>query len=271
MKIHPTAIVHPHAKLADDVEIGPFSIIGENVEIGAGTVVRSSCVIDGWTTIGCENIIHPGAIIGAEPQDVGYHGERAFVRVGDRNILREYVTIHRGAREDTETVVGSDNMLMANVHVAHNCRVGNQVTIANYAGMAGYAQIGDQAVLGGLCGLHQFVRVGRLCMVGGVAKVNKDVPPFCMADGNPMRLFGTNFRGMRRRDISAEARNAVKQAYNILISGKPLSVSIAAIEAEVEPFEEIKQFLEFLKEKSRMGVLLRAGMGAHVERAGAEK
>ncbi|MBQ7567437.1 acyl-ACP--UDP-N-acetylglucosamine O-acyltransferase [bacterium] len=260
MKINPTAHVHPDAQLADDVEIGAFTIVGPNVKIGAGTEVRSSCVLDGWTEIGEHNIIFPGVVIGTEPQDFGYHGERSFVKVGDRNILREYVTIHRGAHEDTTTIVGSDNMLMAYVHVAHNCRVGNQVTIANYAGMAGYASVDDQAVLGGLCGLHQFVRIGRLCMVGGLSKVNKDVPPFCMADGNPMSLFGTNFRGMRRRDINSEARNAVKSAFNILCS-RSLSVpaAIEAIERDVPQLPEVEEFVRFLREKSRMGVLTRAG------------
>ncbi len=260
MKINPTAHVHPDAQLADDVEIGAFTIVGPNVKIGAGTVVRSSCVLEGWTTIGENNVIYGGVMIGGEPQDFGYRGERSFVQVGSRNIVREYVTIHRGAHEDTATVVGDDNMLMAYVHVAHNCRVGNQVTMANYAGMAGYSSVDDQAVLGGLCGLHQFVRIGRLCMVGGLSKVNKDVPPFCMADGNPMSLFGTNFRGMRRRDINAESRNAVKMAFNILTDRSlAMPQAIAAIERGVPALPEVKEFLEFLRAKSRMGVLTRAG------------
>lgn len=260
MKINPTAHVDPNAQLADDVEIGAFTIIGPNVSIGAGTVVRSSCVLEGWTSIGENNVIHAGVMIGGEPQDFGYKGERSFVRIGSRNILREYVTIHRGAHEDTTTVVGDDNMLMAYVHVAHNCCVGSQVTMANYAGMAGYSQVDDQAVLGGLCGLHQFVRIGRLCMVGGLSKVNKDVPPFCMADGNPMRLYGTNFRGMRRRDIDAETRNAVKAAFNILTDRSlAMPQAIEAIERDVPDLPEVREFVEFLRAKSRMGVLTRAG------------
>ena len=262
MKINPTAHVHPEAILADDVEVGAFTIIGPNVTVGAGTVIRSSCVLEGWTTIGSDNLIHPGVIIGCEPQDYGYKGERSYVRVGDRNIIREYVSIHRGAQPESETVVGSDNMLMGYVHVAHNCQVGNQVTIANYVGMAGHSVIGDQAVLGGLGGFHQHVRVGRLCMIGGLSKVNKDVPPFCMADGNPMRLYGTNFRGMRRRDINAETRDAIKMAYNILTSrGLSLTVAIDAIQKDLPNFPEVQEFVDFLKVKSHMGVLLRTGAG----------
>ncbi|MDO5295468.1 MAG: acyl-ACP--UDP-N-acetylglucosamine O-acyltransferase [bacterium] len=260
MKINPTAHVDANAQLADDVEIGAFTIIGPNVSIGSGTVIRSSCVLEGWTEIGENNVIHAGVMIGGEPQDFGYQGERSFVKIGSRNILREYVTVHRGAHEDSTTIIGDDNMLMAYVHVAHNCFVGNQVTMANYAGMAGYSRVDDQAVLGGLCGLHQFVRIGRLCMVGGLSKVNKDVPPFCMADGNPMRLFGTNFRGMRRRDINAETRNAVKAAFNIL-TDRTLAMpqAIEVIERDVPDLPEVREFVEFLRTKSRMGVLTRAG------------
>ena len=260
MKIHPTAIVHPHAKLADDVEIGPFTTIGENVEIGAGTVIRSSCVIEGWTTIGRENIIYPGVVIGVEPQDFGYHGERSYVRIGDRNTLREYVTVHRGAHEESETVIGDDNLLMGYVHVAHNCRIGSQVTMANYAGMAGHSVIEDQAVIGGLAGMHQFVRVGRLCMLGGLSKVNKDVPPFCMADGNPTRIFGTNFRGMRRRGFSSETRDAIKNALYILTNrGLTVPLAVEAMRQELPDLPEGRQFIDFIATKSRMGVLVKLG------------
>lgn len=259
MNIHPSAIVHPKAKLAEDVEIGPFSIIGENVEIGAGTKIMSSVVIDGWTTIGCRNRIYPGVTIGMAPQDNGYKGERAFVRIGDDNEIREYVTIHRAANEDGITTVGSGNLLMAYVHVAHNCTVGNQVTMANYAGMAGHSSIGDQAVIGGLVGIHQFARIGRLCMIGGLAKINKDIPPFTICDGNPARIFGINFRGMSRRGINAEERQHMKKAIRLLCgSGLTVSQAVETITKDLPDIEVIRQLVDFVTHPSRMGIQVRS-------------
>lgn len=266
--IHPTAIVHPKANIAEDVDIGPFTVIGENVTIGSGTKIMSSVVIDGWTEIGKNNRIFPGAAIGLPPQDFGYKGQRAFVKIGDDNEIREYVTIHRAATEDDTTFVGDQNLLMAYVHIAHNCRVGSQVTIANYAGLAGYTVVEDQAVLGGLAGFHQHTRVGRLCMVGGCSKINKDVPPFSIVDGNPCRIFGMNFRGMRRRDISKESRLAVQNAIRILGSmGLTLNDAIERIDSELEHTKEIIQLLEFLRAPSHMGVLNKGGrIGARSEK-----
>lgn len=257
--IHPSAIVHPKARIGEGVEIGPFSIIGENVEIGDGTKIMSSVVIDGWTTIGKNNRIYPGVTIGLAPQDFSYKGQRSFVTIGDNNDLREYVTIHRAADEDGLTSVGNGNLLMANVHIAHNCRIGNQVTMANYAGLAGHTVVDDQAVLGGLVGIHQHTRIGRLCMVGGCSKINKDLPPFSIVDGNPCRLFSMNFRGMRRRDISKESRLAVQKAIFILGSmGLTISAAIERIDSELEHTPEIEQFLDFLRAPSHMGVLNKA-------------
>ncbi|MGM9992360.1 MAG: acyl-ACP--UDP-N-acetylglucosamine O-acyltransferase [Candidatus Bruticola sp.] len=258
--IHSSAIVHPGARIGEGVEIGPFSIIGENVEIGDGTKIMSSVVIDGWTTIGKNNKIYPGVSIGLAPQDFSYKGQRSFVTIGDNNEFREYVTIHRAADEDGITSVGSGNLLMANVHIAHNCHIGSQITMANYAGLAGHTVVEDQAVLGGLVGIHQHTRIGRLCMVGGCSKINKDLPPFSIVDGNPCRLFGMNFRGMRRRDISKESRLAVHKAINILGScGLTLDAAIERIDSELEHTPEIEHFLTFLRGDSHMGVLNKAG------------
>ena len=258
MKIHPTAIIHPKAKIADDVEIGPFCTIGENVEIGSGTRLMSSVVIEGWTTLGNDNVLYPGVVIGVPPQDFGYHGERAFVKIGSRNEFREYVTIHRAATPEGVTTVGDENLLMGYVHVAHNCTVGSQVTMANYAGMAGHSVIESQAVLGGLVGIHQFARIGRLCMVGGLAKVVKDLPPFSVVDGNPARVFGTNYRGLRRRGIDAPTRQAIKQALGILLSPDyTVSEAVEAIREQIPTSPEIEHFVDFLTHPSRMGVLRR--------------
>ncbi len=258
MFIHPTAIVHPGAEIDEGVQVGPFTVIGENVRIGRGTVVMSSVVLDGWTTIGCDNVIYPGAAIGTAPQDLSYRGQRSYVRVGDRNQIREYVTVHRAADEDGVTSVGSDNMFMAYVHIAHNCHVGNQVVMANYAGMAGHSLVEDQAVLGGLSGIHQFVRVGRLCMVGGLAKITKDLPPFSIVDGNPARIYGLNSRGLRRRQIPEESRLALKRGLRFLTSsGLNLGDAISAIRKGVHPCPEVDHLLGFLSSPSRMGILVR--------------
>ncbi|MBQ7529173.1 acyl-ACP--UDP-N-acetylglucosamine O-acyltransferase [bacterium] len=254
--IHPTAVVHPKANIGEGVNIGPFSVIGENVTIGEGTEVMSSVIIDGWTTIGKNNRIYHGASIGLAPQDFSYKGQRAFVEIGDNNDIREYVTIHRAANEDGLTYVGSDNLLMAYVHVAHNCHVGNQVTIANYAGMAGHTVVEDQAVLGGLVGIHQHTRIGRLCMIGGCSKINKDIPPFSIVDGNPCRIFGMNFRGMRRRGIDQKSRLAVQTAITILGSrGLNIDEAVETILREVEQTPEVVHLVEFIKGSSRMGIL----------------
>lgn len=265
--IHPSAIVHPNAKIGENVEIGPFCTVGENVEIGEGTRLLSSVVLDGWTTLGKNNLLYPGVVIGVPPQDFSYKGQRSYVRIGDNNEFREYVTIHRAATEEGVTAVGNGNLLMGYVHIAHNCSVGNQVTAANYAGMAGHSSVGDQAVLGGLVGIHQHTKIGRLCMVGGCSKINKDLPPFSVVDGNPCRIFGINFRGMRRRGIDKDARLAIQTAMRFLASsGMPVSAAMAKIEAELPQCEEIQQFLDFLRHPSPMGILNKAaGVGSRAK------
>lgn len=258
MKIHPSAIVSPKAYLAEDVEVGPFSIIGDNVTIGAGTKITSSVVIEGWTTIGENNLFHPGVVVGTPPQDLGYHGERAYVKIGNDNELREYVTVHRAANLDGVTTVGDGNLLMAYVHVAHNCTVGNQVTIANYAGLAGHSSVGDQAVLGGLVGVHQHAKIGRLCMVGGLSKINKDIPPFSVVDGKPVRIYGTNFRGMRRRGLGADVRGEIRKAMKFLCGlGLTVSQAVQRMLSELEQSPELLELVDFLQHPSRMGVLNR--------------
>ncbi len=259
MKIHPTAIVHPGAEIDEGVEIGPFSIIGPNVRIGRNTVVMSSVVVEGWTTVGADNVIFPNAVLGTAPQDLSYRGQRAYVRIGDRNELREGVTVHRAADEDGVTSVGDDNLLMAYAHVAHNCHVGSQVVMANYAGLAGHAVVEDQAILGGLSGVHQFVRIGRLCMVGGLAKITKDLPPFAIVDGNPARIYGLNSRGLRRRGVAEEARLALKRSFRLLTTaGLNLEQALAAIRSALSDCPEVAHLVGFLEAPTRMGVLTRA-------------
>ncbi len=257
-KIHPSAVVSPKAQLGEGVEVGPFTVIGENVTIGDHTKIHSSVVLDGWTEIGSQNEIYPGAIIGVAPQDLRYGGERAYTRIGDRNVVREYVTIHRATEEEGVTSIGDDNLIMAYSHVAHNCMLGNQIIISNSVGLCGHVEIEDQAVLGGMCGVHQFVRIGRLAMLGGMAKVNHDVPPFAMVDGQPARIFGMNIRGMQRRGVTKEARQGLKNCYRLILrSGLNLSQALDAIKATVEETEETRHLLRFLEGPSRMGVCIR--------------
>lgn len=256
--IHPSAIIDPSAEIAEDAEIGPFCVVHGDTRIGSRTRLHSSVVVGRWTEIGEANEVYPGAVIGVAPQDLRYSGERAYTKVGHRNVIREYVTIHRASDAEGVTVVGDDNLIMAYAHVAHNCLLGNQITIANSCGLAGHVEIEDQAVLGGMCGLHQFVRVGKLAMLGGMAQIRQDVPPFSMVDGQPARIFGLNIRGMQRRGIPKESRVALKGCYRLILqSGLNLSQALSAIKASIEPTDDVLHLLRFLENPSKMGVCIR--------------
>jgi len=256
-KVHPTAIVDDGAEFGEGVEIGPFCIVGPGVRLGARSKLYSSVVIE-ETIMGEDNVVFPGAVIGVAPQDLRYNGEKSSVVMGDRNVIREYVTIHRASNEGAVTQIGNDNLIMAYAHVAHNCILANQIVVSNSVGLCGHVEVDDQAVLGGMCGIHQFVRIGRLAMVGGMAKVTQDVPPFGMVDGQPARLFGMNIRGMQRRGISKESRNGLKHCYRLLLrSGLNVGQALEAIRRTVEPCEESKHLLNFFEAPSRMGYCVR--------------
>lgn len=256
-QVHPTAIVDPSAELGPGVRIGPFCIVGTGVRLGARTRLHSSVVIE-ETTMGEDNEVYPGAVIGVAPQDLRYDGQKSSVAIGDRNVIREYVTIHRATNEGAETRIGHDNLIMAYAHVAHNCLLGNQIVISNSVGLCGHVEIEDQAVLGGMCGIHQFVRIGRLAMVGGMAKVTQDVPPFGMVDGQPARLFGMNIRGMQRRGITKESRLGLKHCYRLILrSGLNLGQALEAIRRTIEPCEESQHLIRFFESPSRMGFCVR--------------
>ena len=256
--IHPTAVRDPGAEIAEGVDIGPFCIVHADTKIGRGTKLHSSVVVGQWTEIGENNEIYPGAVIGVAPQDLRYSGERAYTKVGHRNVIREYVTVHRASDAEGLTAIGDDNLIMAYTHVAHNCILGNQIIIANSCGLAGHVEIEDQAVLGGMCGLHQFVRVGKLAMLGGMAQIRQDVPPFSMVDGQPARIFGMNIRGMQRRGINKDSRQALKGCYRLILSsGLNLTQAISSIRATVDQTDEVKHLLRFLENPSKMGVCIR--------------
>ncbi|SRR5579875_488955 len=254
MGIHKTAIIHDGARIDDSAEIGPFAVIGPDVRIGAGTRVGPHVVIDGMTTIGSDCRIFAGAAIGLEPQDLSYKGEPTGVIIGDRTVIREYVTIHRATREGF-TEVGSDCFLMNYVHIAHNCKVGAGAILANSTMMAGYVTMDDNVVTSGMCIFHQHVRVGRLCMVSGLTGTRKDLPPFSMCDGRPATVRGVNAIGLKRRGLGPKVRAAIKEAYRLLYrSGMNLSQALPVVEEQIEPFAEIKEITDFIK-SSKRGVI----------------
>lgn len=221
MIIHETAIIDKTVELADDVEIGAYSIIKGNVKIGKGTHVRENVTIYGNTTIGCGNVIHPGAIVGNISQDLKYKGEETEVIIGDNNSIRECVTIHQGTADGGyKTVIGNNNLIMAYVHIAHDCQLGNNIIIANTTQLAGHIVIHDYAYIGGMVGVHQFVTFGRHCFVGFMSRINKDVPPFVTIEGAPARERGLNTIGLKRKNIADEDILAIRTAYNVIFNSK---------------------------------------------------
>lgn len=257
MPIHPTAVVSPEAELAEDVTIEAYSIIGSRVTIGSGTVVESHTVIDGWTGIGAHNRIGPFVTIGQPPQDLTYQGEETRVIIGDHNVIREHVSIHRGtARGHGVTRVGHHNYIMAYAHVAHDCQIGSHVVLANAVNPGGHVQIEDHAVLGGLVAVHQFTRIGACAFVGGSSALNKDVPPYMIAFGFPARLYGLNIVGLQRKGISSPAIQALRRCFRILFrSGLSVSQGIERVAVEIEPLPEVQYLLDFLRAPSKRGVM----------------
>lgn len=216
MKIHPTALIASGAQLGRDVEIGPFSIVGAEVTIGDSSVIQSHVVLEGAVEIGAENLIGHGSIIGGQPQDLSFKTEtRSAVQIGDRNVLREHCTVHRGTAEGSATIIGDDNLLMAGSHLGHNCRLGHRVIIANNCLLGGYVAIDDGAFLGGGSIFHQFMHVGRLAMIQGGAGFSKDIPPFLIA-AEINFVFGVNAVGLRRAGFSAPERDEIRRAFKLL-------------------------------------------------------
>jgi UDP-N-acetylglucosamine acyltransferase len=246
--IHPTAIVHPAAKIGSGVEIGPYSIIGEHVEIGDGTWIGPHVVLEGHTRIGRENRIFQFSSLGGEPQDKKYSGEPTRLEIGDRNTIREYCTFSTGTAQDSGvTRIGDDNWIMAYVHIAHDCQVGSNTVFANGASLAGHAQIGDWAILGGFSGVHQFVRAGAHSFIGAFALLLQDVPPYVTVGGSPAAPHGINSEGLRRRGFSTEAIAAIKRAYRILYrSDLPLVEACEKIGALAADYAEVQPFADFI-------------------------
>jgi len=233
-RIHPTAVIDPAAELADDVEIGPYAVIGAGVSIDSGTRVGPHCVIEGPTSIGRGNRIWQFASLGAAPQDKKYAGEPTRLEIGDNNTIREFCTFNRGTAQDAgATRVGNDNWIMAYVHLAHDCQVGNHTIFANNAQLAGHVHVGDWAILGGFTGVHQFCSIGAHCITSVGSVVLQDIAPFVMAAGNPAEPKGINSEGLRRRGHDAATVQAVKRAYRTLYrSGLPLEEARAELERQ---------------------------------------
>lgn len=253
--IHPLAVVHPNAKIGKNVKIGPFVTIDEHVTIGDGTIIKPNVYITGWTTIGKDCVIFAGCSIGEEPQDLKYAGEESYVEIGDRTKIHEYCTIHRGTKcGGLVTKIGDDVLLMAYVHVAHDCKIGNRVIMANDAMLAGHVVVEDKAIIGGKVGVHQFVRIGQLAMVGGMARIVEDIVPFTIVEGVPdAHTRGLNNIGIQRDGIAIDVRKDIKKAYKILFrSNLKLVDAIATIEQSCNSSsEEIKGLLSFLRKVSR--------------------
>ncbi|UCD84556.1 MAG: acyl-ACP--UDP-N-acetylglucosamine O-acyltransferase [Deltaproteobacteria bacterium] len=251
--IHKTAIVHPKAQLAEDVEIGPYTVIGENVKIGKGTSIGPHVVIEGWTEIGEENQIFQFASIGSSPQHAKYQGEPTRLKIGNRNIIREFATMNIGTEGgEGITILGDDNFFMAYSHLAHDCIVGNNTIFANSATLAGHVIVEDFAILGGLAAIHQFVRVGSLAMVGAGSMVSQDVPPYTLAVGDRAKLYGLNLIGLKRRKFPEETILKLKRAYRVVFNSKlKLSEAIKTVREKFADTPEVNNFIDFIANSKR--------------------
>ncbi len=249
--IHPTAVIDKSAELADDVEVGPYCLVGPNVKIGKETKLIAHVSVQERTEIGEGCSIYPFAALGGPPQDLTFKGEATTCIIGNGNTIREYVTINRGSKSSGSTIVGSGNFIMAYAHIAHDCRVGNRVIMANCATLAGHVHVDDYAILSGLSAAHQFCRIGKYAFISGLTGVPKDVPPFMMAAGNRARLYGLNTVGLERQVIPKAEIVKLKRAYRILFrSSLPLEKSLKIVEEELDG-ENVKDLVTFIRMSER--------------------
>lgn len=258
--IHPTAVIHPHAQLHPTVRVGAYSAIGKDVKIGQDTVIESHVVLDGVTEIGDRNHIFPGAAIGLEPQDLKYEGAASGVSIGNDNRIREYVTINRATQAGEMTRIGDNNLLMAYVHVAHNCTIEDRVVITNSVELAGHVRVETGARIGGVVGVHQFVEIGRLSMVGGMSRIDRDVPPYMLVEGNPSRVRALNQVGLKRAGLAdangGERFQVLKKAFRLLYrSGLTLEKALGELDLlpETPELQHLRQFLQASRQPGRRG------------------
>jgi UDP-N-acetylglucosamine acyltransferase len=251
MPIHPTAIVDRRAEIDPSVEIGPYVVIDGPVRIGPRTRLLSHLTLTGDTVLGADNVLYPNVHVGHEPQDLAYRDVPTGVRLGDRNVLREGVTVHRGTKPETRTEIGSDVYLMSNAHVAHNCRVGDGAIMASGALLGGYVEVGERAFISGNCVVHQFVRVGRLAIMRGLSRTSRDVPPFALLDGTH-EVRGINRIGLRRAGLPPATIRAVAEAYRLLFRVRQnLAEAIVRVERELGDVPEVAEVLAFIRSSKR--------------------
>ena len=250
MPIHPTALIDARGQIDPQADIGPYVVIDGPVHVGPRTRVLAHATLTGWTTIGADNVIHMGAVVGHTPQDLAFTGEESYLRIGDRNVIREHVQIHRGTKPGSATVIGSDNFFMATSHIGHNCRIGNHVIITNGAMLGGYVEVEDQVFVSGNCTVHQFVRIGRLAILRGLSRTSRDVPPFCIMDGTHT-VRAINRVGLRRAGFTGAQIRALQNAF-VRLFGRAgnLSKAVAALESKpVSP--EVRYLIDFIRASKR--------------------
>ncbi|OUL36928.1 acyl-[acyl-carrier-protein]--UDP-N-acetylglucosamine O-acyltransferase [Nostoc sp. T09] len=256
--IHPTAVIHPNSELHPSVQVGAYAVIGAHVKVGPETIIGAHVVLEGPCEIGARNQIFPGATIGMEPQDLKYVGEPTWVKIGDNNQIREYVTINRATGAGEATVIGNGNLLMAYVHVAHNCVIEDHVIIPNSVALAGHVHIESRARLGGVLGVHQFVRIGKHSMIGGMARIDRDVPPYMLVEGNPARVRTLNLVGLKRSGMNPGELQTLKKAFRILYrSNLTFKEALEQLEllGDTEQLQHLRRFLLLSKMPGRRGLI----------------
>jgi len=251
MSIHPTAVIDTKAEIDAEVEIGPYVVIDGPVRIKRGTRVMAHAYLTGWTEIGADNEIHPGAVLGNTPQDKAYHGQESYLKIGDRNIFREYVQVHRGTVAGSATVIGNNNFLMAMAHVGHNCKLADNVILANGALLGGYVDVGNNVFLSGNCVVHQFVRIGDYSIMRGLSGTSRDVPPFAIVDWQHT-VRGVNVVGLKRAGFDDKRIRALREAFRILFrKGRNLALAIKEVEESGRVNPDVSTLLEFIKSSKR--------------------
>jgi UDP-N-acetylglucosamine acyltransferase len=255
-RIHPTAIIDPSAELGDGVEVGPFSIVGPDCRLGDGTVIAARVTLERDVILAPRVKVGTGSVLGGEPQDLKFRGERTTVEIGEGTVIRECSTVNRGTSHSLRTVIGRDAFIMSYVHVAHDCRIGDGVILANAVQLAGHVEIDDKAILSGLTAVHQFVRIGRHAFIGGCSRVSKDIPPFIKAVGNPVQLYGLNTVGLQRSGFSDETVRELKRVYRIFFRSElNVTQALQRVQEEMSESPEVRELVQFLEASGR-GVVI---------------
>jgi UDP-N-acetylglucosamine acyltransferase len=252
VNLHPTAIINKNTRLSGDVKVGPYTIINDEVEVGQGTEIGSHVLIDSGTIIGKNCRIHHGAVLGTLPQDLKFKGEKTQLLIGDNTVIREYATLNRGTEYREKTVLGKDCFIMIYAHVAHDCLLGDHVIMANSANLAGHVEIGDYAIIGGVVPVHQFVKIGCHSIIGGGFRVQKDVCPYALVGGYPLKTMGLNIIGLKRRGFPERTIEILKEAFRLLFrSGLNTSQAVGKIKSELEIIPEVQNILDFIAQSER--------------------